>query len=105
MENESLMFIIIVTAEEYENPKDHRREKWDQPDKNVMLHIWKYDMKSTNILWLLGNLNNPKDYRRKKNGTSKMKKDHKQSQKRENWDNSIIESTKLGITWRSEVLL
>ena len=39
MENESLMFIIIVTAEEYENPKDHRREKWDQPDKNVMLHI------------------------------------------------------------------
>ena len=39
MENESLMFIIIVAAEEYENPKDHRREKWDQPDKNVMLHI------------------------------------------------------------------
>ena len=27
MENESLMFIIIVTAEEYENPKDYRREK------------------------------------------------------------------------------
>ena len=24
----------IVAAEEYENPKDHRREKWNQPDKN-----------------------------------------------------------------------
>ena len=43
------MFIIIVAAEEYENPKDHRREKWDQPDKNVMLHIWKYDNELMNL--------------------------------------------------------
>ena len=25
-----------VTAGESKNPKDHRRENWDQPDKNVM---------------------------------------------------------------------
>ena len=49
MENESLMFIIIVAAEEYENPRDHRREKWDQPDKNVILHIWKYDNELMNL--------------------------------------------------------
>ena len=31
----------IVAAEEYENPKDHRREKWNQPDKNSALSVRK----------------------------------------------------------------